>query len=85
MLHIKMDHECSNMVVNILPADLIPSPQGVGSKGKNSAFSEHLVMTGHVAYQIKWNHECSKMQAHVLSIRTPSTPEMGSKVKTIFI
>ena len=31
------------------------------SKGQNSTFLEH----GHVAYQIKWNHECSKMVANV--------------------
>ena len=27
------------------------------SKGQNSTFSEH----GHVAYEIKWNHECSNI------------------------
>ena len=57
------DHECSNMVANILPA--VPLPQsfntqiptlpsltlGLGSKGKNSTFSEHV----HIAYQIKEN------------------------------
>ena len=52
----------------------------VGSKGQNSTFSEH----GHVAYQIKGNEECSSMQAHILSLHTPSTPGVGSKVKTFF-
>ena len=45
----------------------IPSPLtltlGMGSMGQNSTFSEH----GHVAYQIKENHECSNMVA-------PQTP-----------
>ena len=50
------NHECSNMVANILPADpthLHHLTLGFGSKGHKSTFSEH----GHVAYQIKMNHE----------------------------
>ena len=43
---------------------------------QNSTFSEH----GRVAYQIKWNRECSNIQAHILSLHTPSTPEVGLKV-----
>ena len=47
----KENHECSNMLANILPAD--PAPEtpdpGMGSVGQNSTFSEH----GHVTYQIK--------------------------------
>ena len=58
---IKEDHECSNMVVNILRADPPPPPYpptlGMGSVGQNSLFSEH----DHVAYQIKDNQECSNM------------------------
>ena len=50
---IKENHECSNMVANILPADPPPPTLGMGSIGQNSTFSEH----GHVAYQIKGNHE----------------------------
>ena len=46
---IQENHECSNMVPNILPAD--PDP-GDGSIGKNSTFSEY----GDAAYQIKGNH-----------------------------
>ena len=45
---------------NILPADphlRPPLPYRMGSKGQNSTVPEH----GHVAYQIKWNHE---MQQH---------------------
>ena len=52
------------MVANILPADPhahSPDP-GVGSKGHNSTFSGN----GHVAYQIKGNHECSNMVAKIL-------------------
>ena len=58
------------MVANILTADPLPTPDsGGGVKGKNSTFSEH----GHVAYQIKVNHECNNMVAHIL----PSRP-LGS-------
>ena len=49
------------MVANILPAD--PQTLAVRSKGQNSTVSEY----GHVVYQIKWNHKCSNMQAHILS------------------
>ena len=34
----------------------------MGSIGQKSAFSEH----GHVAYQIKENHECSNIVAYIL-------------------
>ena len=59
-----------------------PSPPtlGVGSKGQNFTFSEH----GHVAYQIKGDHECSNMQANSMSLHQPSTPGMGSKVNIFF-
>ena len=60
------------------PTDPNHSTLGLGSKGQNSTFSEY----GHVAYQIKWNRECSNMQAHIQSLHTPSTPGMVSKVKT---
>ena len=47
-----------------------------------STFSEH----GHVAFQIKGNDECFYMQANILSLHTPSTPQgRGSKVKTFFL
>ena len=42
------------MIANILHADPYPLPMTLGV-GQNSTFSEH----GHVAYQIKWNQECS--------------------------
>ena len=40
-----------------------PTPTlGVRSNGQNSTFSED----GHVAYQIKWNHECNNMVANIM-------------------
>ena len=48
---IKENHERSNMVANILPADT-PNP-GDGVNSSNLTFSEH----GHVTYQFKGNHE----------------------------
>ena len=50
------------MVANILHADPPQLTLGVGSKDQNSTFSEH----GHVAYQIKENHECNNMVANIL-------------------
>ena len=58
MYKIKENHECSNMVANILPADPHPT-WGMGSVGQNSTFSEH----GQVAYQIKENLKCSNLPA----------------------
>ena len=47
---IKENQECSNMVVNILLADPLPSqPWGNGSKGQNSSFSEQC----HVAFNLR--------------------------------
>ena len=43
---IKENHECSNMVANILLADRSPTTLGMGSIGQNSTFSGH----GNVAY-----------------------------------
>ena len=43
-----------------------------------STFSEH----GHVAYQVKWNHNCSNMVANILLTDphplTPPLPTLGS-------
>ena len=61
------------MVANILPADPTSLTLGLGSKGPNSTLSEH----GHVAYQIKGNHECSNMVANILPA-DPSDPRVGS-------
>ena len=52
------------MVTNILPADRSTSPPTLmmGTAGLKSTFSEN----GHVAYQIKENHECSNKVANIL-------------------
>ena len=56
MLHIKIkeNHECSNVVANILPADPPPPPTHpslwMGSVGKKIVF---FSVHGHVTYQIK--------------------------------
>ena len=47
-------------------------------KGHNSTFPQH----GHVAYQIKWNHECSKMVANVLP--QPSSTQRGGIKRSKF-
>ena len=46
-----------------------PPTLGLGSIGQNSTFSQH----GHVAYQIKWNHECRNMVANILPADLPPT------------
>ena len=51
-----MNHECSNMVANILLVGRLQP------KGHTSTFSEH----DHFANQIKGNHECSNMVANIL-------------------
>ena len=48
---------------NYLACRPTPLTLGLGSKGQNSTLSEN----GHVAYQIKGNHECSNMVANTLS------------------
>ena len=61
------------MEANILPIDSPPPGDGVSRSTFN--FSKH----GHVAYQIKENHECSIMVANSLpSDTTPLTLGMGS-------
>ena len=40
--------------------DPLPPAMGEGSKGQNSTFLEHA----YVAYQIKWNHDCSNVVAN---------------------
>ena len=47
------------MVANVLHA--APLPHDPREWGRNSTFSEH----GHVAYQIKGNHECSNLVANI--------------------
>ena len=48
----------------------------MGSVGQNSTFLEY----GHVAYQIKENHECSSMVANLLPAYNPLALGMGSIV-----
>ena len=69
------------MVANILLADPNPLPPtlGMGSIGQNSIFSEH----GHVACQIKENHECSNTVANILPA-DPPTPPWGWVNRSIF-
>ena len=50
-------------------------PGGVGSIGQNSTFSEH----GHVAYQIKENHDCTNMAAAMFWPHIPIPPTLGMK------
>ena len=53
------------------------TPQGMGSIGQTSTFSEH----GHVAYGIKEFRECSNIVANIL-LADPSRPcGWGQKVK----
>ena len=49
------------MLVKIFCPQIPPTPL-TWSIGQKSTFSEH----GHVAYQIKGNHECSNMVANIL-------------------
>ena len=65
---IKGNHEISNMVANILPADPHFLTLEMGSKF--NLFSEH----GHVAYQIKGNLKCSNVEANILAAAPPSSP-----------
>ena len=66
MLHMKLKEimKCSNMVANILPAD--PSlTLGMGLIGQNSILTEH----GHVAYQIKGNHQMQQHSSKFIACR----------------
>ena len=81
MLHINLNGimKFSNMVANILPADL-PSPYdptGFGSNGQNSTILEQ----SHAAYQIKGNHEFSNMVANILPAYPPPPYPRDLKVK----
>ena len=74
---INENQECSNMVANILLADLpgLPLPQtlGIRSVGQNSTFSKHV----NVAYQINENQECSHMVANILTADPPPPLTLG--------
>ena len=71
MLHITIK-ESRNFAADHPP---LPPTLGLGSKGQNSTISEH----GHVAYQIKGNHECCKMVASILPAAGP-LPNPGDGV-----
>ena len=60
-------------VSKYLPADPPPPTLGMESVGQNSICSDY----GHVAYQIKKNHECSDMVANIFCLPTSS----GNHVK----
>ena len=76
MLHIKL-----NGITNAAAWKQIFCPQtmGVGSKGQ--FFSEH----GHVAYQIKGNHECSNTVANILSADPPPPHQTLEYVQNVKI
>ena len=52
----------------------------MGSLGQNATVSEN----GRVTYQIKENHECSNMVAHILPADTPYPGGWGQEVKIHF-
>ena len=54
-----------------------PLTLGLGSK---FTFSQD----GHAAYQIKGNHECSNMVAHILPAVPNPPPDPGDRVKMSF-
>ena len=82
------------MVANILSTDPMPRVGGRGSVGKAPYprplawgqkvkihfFSEYC----HVAYQIKWNHECSNMVAKRLPAYTPDPGVQSKDQNSIF-
>ena len=70
---IKGNDTCSNMAANIF----IPYPL------TTLQLFQKIVMF-HI--KLKWNRECSNMQAHILSLHTHthSSPGVRSKVETFF-
>ena len=52
----------------------------MGSIDQNSTFSEY----GHFAYQIKENHECSKIVANILPVDSPDPGDGVSRSKFNF-
>ena len=57
---IKENHECSNMVPNIMLADTLTL--GMGQIGQNLPFSEH----GHIEYQFKGNQKMQQQGSKYL-------------------
>ena len=78
-----MKHTCmilSNVIFD--RRSMSDSLGGLRGWGQNSTFSEH----GHVAYQIKGNHDCSNMAANILPADPHPPPSplplgWGKKVK----
>ena len=68
-----MNHSKRDSILNIEGLCLTT----LGQKVKVIFFSEH----GHVAYQIKWNHECSNMVSNILPAYSAPTLRVWSKVK----
>ena len=60
------------MVAIVLPADPLPPDHEVGISRSKFDFPEH----GHVAYQIKGDHECSNMVANFMPAGPPP-PDPG--------
>ena len=56
-----------------------PLTLGLGPKGQNSTLSEQ----GHVAYQIKGNHDCSNMVSTYFACRSPSPPKKNIGIGSI--
>ena len=73
IIKLKRITKCSNIVANVLPTDRLTL--GWDQKVNIYFFSEH----GHVAYQTKWNHECSNMVANISYLEITPTLEVGSK------
>ena len=75
---IKGNHECSNMVSNLLLSDRPPQTTlKMGSICQNYIFSEH----GHVTYQIKWNLKMQLHSSKYFAHRPPMplSPSIGQK------
>ena len=69
---IKENHECSNMVPNILLADTLTL--GMGQIGQNLPFSEH----GHIEYQFKGNQKMQQQGSKYLpGDAYPLAPTLG--------
>ena len=62
------------MVANILPTNPLPPPLDPGNvvNRSNSTFSEH----GHVAYQIKGNHEMQQHGTNILPAHPTHPPNL---------
>ena len=63
------NHECSNVIANILNADTPYTPDPVDGVSRSKfTFSEH----GHVTNQIKENQECTNMVTNIFRTDPPN-------------